>query len=150
MAHDTPHSAQRASAIAGRNFIHPCDWYEWQGKQGFDIVIANDLFPNVDQRLELFLGRMLPMCREIRMSLTYYNRPRFYMTRRIDAEEFLCMLAWNGEMTRNALMKYASRMSQPDFGILLSNEDSAYSNGRQVCLVRMEGDLVRDASSRIP
>jgi hypothetical protein len=141
MAHEDPQSAARLTAMAGREFIQKCDWYDWKGTKESDIVLANDLFPNVDQRLELFLDGMIPRCGEIRLSLTYYNAPRFYLTRRTDAEEILCMLAWNGKMTRDVLVKYADRIDDLDLDILLTNESSTYENGRQVCILRMRGEL---------
>lgn len=115
------------------------DWYRYEPDHAFDVVVANDLFPNVDQRLELFLARYLPLCREMRLSLTYYNEPRFYLTRRIDGEEILCMLAWTGAMTREALLPYAERISQPDFAEFEARDRSPYPNRRQVCVLRLAG-----------
>ena len=33
------------------------DWYEYNSGETWDIIIANDIFPNVDQRLKLFLEK---------------------------------------------------------------------------------------------
>lgn len=49
------------------------DWYYAAVKHSYDVVIANDLFPNVDQRLSLFIKKFLPISKEIRLSLTYYS-----------------------------------------------------------------------------
>ena len=118
------------------------DWLEalagFDGK--YDVVVAADLFPNVDQRLQMFLDRALPIAGEIRLSLTYYNEPRYYLTRRIEADEVLCMLAWDGAQTQRVLEGVRGRISGPDFSIFSAREDSVYGNGRQVALVRMFGN----------
>jgi hypothetical protein len=64
------------------------DWYEFSPDK-YDLIISNDLFPNVDQRLELFLDKYVPCCDEMRLSLTYHNEPRWYRTRRVDGGEML-------------------------------------------------------------
>ena len=117
------------------------DWYNFTPQKNYDVIVANDLFPNADQRLELFVERFLPYAKEIRLSLTYYNTPRFYLTQRIDAEEILCMLAWNGEMTARVLQKFSARIQDFSLSLFLENSPSLYSNGRQVCLVTLQGGV---------
>ena len=63
----------------GRRFISRRDWLSFNATGQFDVIIANDVFPNVDQRLVLFIEKFLPATQEIRLSLTYYNELRFYM-----------------------------------------------------------------------
>jgi hypothetical protein len=105
----------------------------------FDVVIANDLFPNVDQRLALFLDKFLPVANEIRLSLTYYNQPRFYRCRSLTSEEIFCMLAWDGEQTARTLMRYREQVVGAGFSELERQGPSLYENGRQVCLVTLRG-----------
>jgi len=100
-------------------------------------VIANDIFPNVDQRLELFLERYLPVSREIRMSLTYYNYSKFYITKRLDADEIFCQLAYNGEQIKNILNKYINE----DFDILLKKMPSLFQNNRLIFIIKIKGLL---------
>lgn len=144
MAHDAPELVARVRASAAAMTVHEVDWFELALDRAYDIVIANDLFPNVDQRLELFLERMLPVCRSVRLLVTYYNRPRFYLTRRIDGDEIMCMLAWNGQMAWAALKPFADRIAEPDPSVFDAQDDSIYPNGRQVCVVRLTGDLSGD------
>lgn len=118
--------------------LHKTDWYDFSLSEPFDIIIANDLFPNVDQRLDLFIQKFLPFTSEMRLSLTYYPRPRFYITKRIDGDEILCMLAWDGIATRNTLKKYAKKLCSPNFDLLSSETDSVYPNDRQVCIVKFQ------------
>jgi hypothetical protein len=115
------------------------DWYEAVIEDGYDVVIANDLFPNVDQRLDLFLKRVLPRATEVRLALTYYNEPRFYFTKRVDADEILCMLAWDGSTVHQCLGKYQKYIYQPNFALLLTAAPSPFANRRQVCLVTLRG-----------
>ncbi|WP_193370337.1 class I SAM-dependent methyltransferase [Pelagibius marinus] len=140
MAHSDEPEVERARGQADRPYIHVVDWYEFTPKGTYDVVIANDLFPNVDQRLPMFLAKMLPIAREVRLSLTYYPQGRFYMTRRVDGDEVFCMLAWDGDMTARVLDRYADRIVEPDLGLLTSESRSVYPNGRQVCLAVLKGD----------
>lgn len=139
MAHDDRAQVARFSEECPQAEIVAEDWYRYEPGRSVDLVVANDLFPNVDQRLELFLARFVPLCREMRLSLTYYNEPRFYLTRRIDGEEILCMLAWTGAMTRQALLPYAERIREADFSVFEARDGSPYPNRRQVCTLRLAG-----------
>jgi hypothetical protein len=138
LAHDDPKIAQTMREQAGWDFISTQDWATLE-VDTYDLIIANDIFPNVDQRLEIFLERFLPCTKRMRLSLTYYDTPRFYMTRRVDADEMLCMLAWNGEHLASVLKKYAAQIVGANFGIFLQPEKSVYPNGRQVCLIDFAG-----------
>lgn len=140
MAHADDSEVERARAQADRPYIHVVDWYDFAPDGEYDIVIANDLFPNVDQRLAMFLDKMLPISREVRLSLTYYPQGRFYMTRRRDGDEIFCMLAWDGDMTARVLGRYVNRIVEPDLGLLVAENRSVYPNGRQVCLAVLKGD----------
>lgn len=140
MAHEEDNSAERFEAACGRRFIYADDWFNFEPTAAYDVVIANDLFPNVDQRLELFIEKFLPWAKEIRLSLTYYPAPRFYVTRRVVGEEILCMLAWDGEATARVMNKYLPRLKNADLDLFCANNTSVYPNGRQVCLAALRGD----------
>lgn len=127
MAHD--------STVGLENFfIKKVDWYEFI-PDTYDIVIANDLFPNVDQRLELFFEKYLPTTNEIRMSLTYYNTPKFYITKRIDADEIFCQLSYNGKQLKDILVKFFDE----GFEELLQETKSLFSNGRHIKILKKKG-----------
>jgi len=125
----------------GRKFWTSGDWYDYSPDKPVDLVIANDLFPNVDQRLRLFLERFVPVCREIRVSLTFYNNARYYLTRRLNADEILCVLAYDGEQTAAVLKRYLDRIEVPDLDCLVAERPSIYPNGRQIAIVNLRGDL---------
>jgi hypothetical protein len=139
MVHDCHEDVRAVETLYRKCFWQNTDWYEFNSSEKFDIVVANDLFPNVDQRLTLFLEKYLSLCREMRLSLTYYNIPRFYHTRRIDADELLCFLAWDGEQLKYVLERFIDRLEEPDFTPLLSPRPSLFANNRQVCLIKLRG-----------
>lgn len=115
------------------------DWYQYSPTV-YDTVIANDLFPNVDQRLEIFLDKYLKVCHRMILSLTFYNNPRFYETKRIDGDERLYFLAYNGEQLERILCKYKANILDADFSIL-NSKGTVFPNGRQVCIITFEGDI---------
>jgi hypothetical protein len=139
MAHDSHELLNVTQKSLNQNFWVNSDWYEFQPDTLYDLVIANDLFPNVDQRLELFLQKFIPICRELRLSLTYYNTPRWYKVKRMDGDEVFHMMAWNGTQIQNILEKYIDRIQKPQLNLLLQNPTSLFANNRQVCLVSLRG-----------
>lgn len=145
-AHDSAARLRSEEASLGRQFWIDGDWESWAMTETYDVVVANDLFPNVDQRLELFLRKMLRVAGEVWLSLTYYNVPRFYRTRRVDGgQEILFMLAWDGAQTRSVLERFRTRISEPRMDILTRNGKSLFENGRQVCIARIQGTPRRKA-----
>ena len=144
MVHDAPAQVAAYRAAAELFSLRIGDWWSCDFSDRYDVVVANDLFPNVDQRLSLFLERMMPIASQIRLSLTYYNRPRFYLTKRVDADEILCMLAWNGVQVADALAPYRDRIAEPDFALFERSDESVFDNGRQVIVMALRGDAARD------
>ncbi len=119
-------------------------WYEHEVDRNYDYVIANDIFPDVDQRMELFLDKYLVHCHELRLVLTFYNKPKFYETKRMDDSEVLTFLSWDGEITGIKLRKYLDRMintDENDLSVLAVQDESIFRNGRQVAYVTLKGDL---------
>ena len=116
------------------------DWYTHELTEEYDVVIANGLFPNNDQRLGLFLDKYLKVCHKMVLSLTFFNNPKFYTVYRTEGDEKLCLLAYSGEQIKNILEKYIDNIINPDFPILDSKE-TVFTDGRQVCIVTIEGEL---------
>jgi len=139
MAHDDHELFEALQAHLGKTFWINSDWYQFEPDGHYDPVIANDLFPNVDQRLALFLDKYLPICGEMRVSLTYYNTPRWYKLKRIDADEVFHMLAWDGVRVKQELEKYIGQIQEPRFDLLLQDPPSLFANKRQVCLTNFKG-----------
>jgi len=110
-----------------------------QGTVDWDIVICNDLFPNVDQRLLMFLDKFLPHCREIRMSLTYFNHPTWYQAKRVGGDEMLTMLQWNGLNVAEVLGENWGDKVDSDVMSGFTSNESIFPNGRQVCVIHLPG-----------
>lgn len=142
LAHDSAEEMESLEKEIGRQIWVNQDWYEYDGGE-FDIVIANDIFPDVDQRLELFINKYLPRCKEVRLLVTYYNEPRYYTTKRIDDTEILTFLSWDGEITALKLKKYLNQLdiSELELNNMKTDKSSIYHNGRQVCYVKIQGNL---------
>lgn len=137
--HETAETLAIARDVSPPFVFLPQDWSEASVTDAFDIVVANDIFPNVDQRLALFLAWAVPRAREVRLSLTFYNRPRFYRTKRVDADEHLCVLAFDGARTAAALEPFADRIDDWRPELFAGDEGSCFPNGRQVVLARIKG-----------
>ena len=142
LAHDNRAAVDRLAEQVGRNVVFVDDWFNLPPRE-YDVVIANDLFPNVDQRLGLFLQTLLPRTVNLRLSLTWYSSPRFYMTRRIDADEIFCMQAWDEHQVLRTLDQFSSHIVSFDPAVFHVPHESVFPNGRRVCVVEFEGGLRR-------
>jgi hypothetical protein len=91
--HEGQANYRRIEDQIGHAFAHICDWAEFGSKNHYDIIIANDIFPNVDQRLYEFVERFLPYTRELRLTLTYYENTSFEV-QRLTSGEILTMRPW--------------------------------------------------------
>lgn len=129
MSHDCHISFDRFSKKIQLNWIN-YDWFEYEINDHYDIIIVNDLFPNVDQRLDLFIKKYRPYCDKLVFSLTYYNNERFYKVKRTDADEILFLKALNGEELYNVLIKYNSDLNLSFFK--QESTESLFRNGRSV------------------
>lgn len=139
MAHDGD-ATERLRGLLGEN-LRAEDWASGTDEESYDVIVANDLFPNVDQRLKLFLKRFLPRTRNLRLSLTYYDDERWYTTKRLNAEEILTMVAWDGAQTRAVLSKFEDRIVNGNLELFARACESAYPNGRAVCTLEFNGGL---------
>lgn len=115
---------------------------DWHGVEtgGWDLIVANDLFPNVDQRLALFLEWALPKASEVRLSVTFHNTPRWYALQRAGLDERLIMLAFDGARTRAALEPFSARIAGWSPDLFDGNDGSVFPNGRQVVTLSVQGD----------
>ena len=142
MAHDDHEALRAKERELGRPFWENDDWFNFQPQENYGIILANDIFPNVDQRLGAFIEKYLPFCQELRLSLTYYNTPRWYRVKRTDGEEIFHMMAWDGVQTWRSLEPYVAHIQDAQLDILLQNPPSLFANGRQVCLVALRADKI--------
>ena len=135
------------NAIASNvNWIND-DWNHYydqiiQGNKKYDVIVANDIFPDVDQRMEMFIEKSLKIAKEIRLVVTFYNEPKFYLTKRVDDSEIMTFLSWDGEITALKLGKF---LNSEDFTVERRNEmiktkESVFRNGRQVAYIVIKGE----------
>ena len=137
MAHDNQTALKDIESKIGIPFWQNTDWAQFEPQQPYDLIISNDLFPNTDQRLALFLEKYLPYCHEMCLSLTFYNTPRYYSVKRLDADEIYNILAWDGWQLKRVLETYAGQIEEPRWDIFEQSLPSLFTNGRQVCLVKL-------------
>lgn len=144
IAHGGQEAIGQSEKDCGTRFWINEDWMEYDiSQRPCDIIIANDIFPDVDQRLELFIEKYLPYCHEMRLVLTFYNDPRYYRTKRVDDAEILTFLSWDGEITGMKMKKYRDRIIDTEVDELDRLKDvreSIFRNGRQVAYVRLRGE----------
>ena len=116
------------------------DWFDVDFKPS-EVVIANDLFPNVDQRINFFVEKLIPTTKCIRLTLTWYSAINFYKTNRIEGDEILYMNSWLTEDIKMFLSKFSSRIINYKSSILDSIPNSVFLNNRNVCYIQIKGDL---------
>lgn len=136
---DPFHNHHYTGVPIGESFVVGSDWYNHTPEE-YDVVFANDLFPNTDQRLRMFLEKYIQVSHKIVMSLAFHNNPKFYKVIRKNGDEHMCMLAYTGENVEDILKDYITSIINPDFSIFDSME-TVFRNGRQVCVVEIEGDI---------
>jgi hypothetical protein len=143
MAHGGDEWIAALEQEVGQRILFKQDWltHAQESDATWDVVVANDLFPNVDQRLRLFIQTMLPRCRQLRLSLTCYTDDRYYACRRLDGDEVFFMLAWDTRQTGSILRQFESALIDADFTQFEAPPPSLFANGRHVCVVTLRGGL---------
>lgn len=134
MTHDAHQALRKIEKKTKISFWKSTDWYKFKPSRKYDLVIANDLFPNVDQRLTVFIDKFLPFAKEVRISLTYYNSPRFYKVKRIDAGEVFFIVPWDGGQVAQALTRFKKYIVDYNPSIFKKQTKSIFANGRTVVM----------------
>lgn len=137
LAHETEKQVSFCREFLGKKLWQD-DWYRYDYSTGHDLIIANDIFPNVDQRLSLFLDKTLPSTKEIRLLLTVYE-DRYYKVKRCDADEVLWMKAWSMENLVQVLEKYKEHIVNYDSKVLNGKSGNLYPNKRDTIIVTLKG-----------
>ncbi|PIR41631.1 MAG: hypothetical protein COV31_00115 [Candidatus Yanofskybacteria bacterium CG10_big_fil_rev_8_21_14_0_10_46_23] len=127
MAHGD-HNKMRKISLENSNFWINSDWNTFQGLGQYDYVIANDIFPNVDQRLKAFISKFKSHTNKIIMTLTCYDEDRYYTVKRLDADEIFTIVPWNSAITEMILRQSIinKNIKLPP----LSDRESIFKNGR--------------------
>jgi hypothetical protein len=140
-AHESEANKTNIRAILKDCKVHTNDWHELSPQLDFDYIIANDLFPNVDQRLNVFLSKYLPRCKKLRVSLTFYDNSRFYKVKRTDADEIFWYVPWNRNQLNALLLNYQKSILNFNPHWIQDFPESIYPNKRQVLIVEFQGKL---------
>lgn len=139
LAHETVETAETFVASAPGLDLRVTDWagVDADDVGEVDIIVTNDLFPNVDQRLIGFLDWASGLGHRMIASLTYFATPRAYAARRVDGDEILHVASWN-----------AGQIQACDgvagwHGLSFDDSDSPYpasvfANGRNVAVASLE------------
>lgn len=132
LSHDDA-SAAKSFCVENNIRLIRDDWYDRKNIfKEYDLIISVDLFPNVDQRLEAFMSSLADAEVKFRLLLTYYNTPRFYNVKRIDADEYMCLNAWSGVNIINAMTSLGFVDCKKDINTIAVDNKSIYPNGRGI------------------
>lgn len=123
------------------------DRHDWaDGIPEADVIIANDVFPNMDQRLAQFLEMVLPRCSRLVITLTFFNKPHpGYRCRRVDGNETITVKPWSGADVLAVVGKYLTKPGAKDYftsdaaSPLWHQPISVFDNGRTVARVDLKG-----------
>jgi hypothetical protein len=139
------HEAERDYRVVedhiGKRFLTCRDWAGLADVGPQDIVIANDLFPNVDQRLEQFLAEYLPRAAEMRVTLTYYENTA-WQVRRVTSGETLTIRPWGLREVTAVLDCLAAEFGPYDRSQLVYEdyEGRLFTNRRNIFFCRLRRD----------
>ena len=137
LAHDDQQIVQAALLEQGVEILVK-DWLSLE-TENFDYVVCNDLLPNVDQRLSLFLEKFLPVSKNIILLLTWHNGNLFYATKRQDADELMFQSSWRGDQLLPVLRDFSQFIVDYDEEKIQKSVKSPFRNGRSACIVRFRG-----------
>jgi hypothetical protein len=141
--HENEACYRKVEAHLGRPFVRVADWHDLPAAPQ-DVVIANDLFPNVDQRLYEFVDRYFPQAGELRLTLTYYENTA-WQVRRVSSGEALTVRPWGLREVAAFLEALAARdparLGGYDRGQLVYHdyENVLFTNRRNILRLRAAG-----------
>lgn len=109
--------------------LHKIDWFDF-GFEESELVIANDIFPNVDFRLGAFLDRvLLSDARELRLVLTVFYEQKFMEVQRVDSGELLIVIPLPIEVVCSELDTFCRGSDFRDI-LRRPRSNSDWDNGR--------------------
>ena len=136
--HEGRNDYQFVEGEVGRPFVTFGDWDQLPLPGPQDLVVANDLFPNVDQRLDAFLDKFLSVAGEMRLTLTYYENT-VWQVRRITSGETLTVKPWGLREVARTLDRLTGEFGPYDRSQLLYEdyEGRLFTNRRNILWVRL-------------
>lgn len=136
-AHDDEALVKTFEKECGQSFVTFSDWRDVSLHQ-YELVIANDIFPNVDQGLDTFLALAREAHTRVKLSLTWHTPRVHYRLRRSDGNELLTMVSWTGDQLLHSLMPYIPLIRDYSSKVILDSATSIFPNGRNVALIEMD------------
>ena len=135
LSHDDKDVAARYCSANNINLVCK-DWLEYfeVEEKKVDLLIACDLFPNVDQRLKVFLNYAKKTSKEVRILLTYYD-DRYYHVKRVGADEQMFVKAWSDTEIKDCLLKFIGKAKNIE--VHLDKNESLFRNGRYISLLNI-------------
>ena len=112
------------------------DWINYNGKKA-KLMLANDLFPNIDQRIEQFIKFAKKYCETLFLIATFHNEPKSYLTKRTDANEFLWVSQFSGFLLTNILQRVGLNISYYHKNKIRRLNENLFLNNRQVILLKI-------------
>jgi hypothetical protein len=136
--HEDETDYRRVEEHLARPFAVIGDWDSLSTPEIQDVIIATDLFPNVDQRLDGFLTKYLPCAREMRLTLTYYEHTA-WQVRRVSSGETLTIKPWGLADVTRVLDELADEFGSYDRGelVYVDYEGTLFANRRNILFVRL-------------
>lgn len=111
------------------------DWKQY-GFRDTDLVIANDIFPNVDYRIGEFLDTLyFSSVSEVRLVVTLFYGNRSMTVSRLGSGELLTVIPLPTEEVVRLLQRFDPSQSYSDI-LLKPDYDSEWSNGRYMVFLR--------------
>lgn len=117
------------------------DWYHYlsNNEECYDTIVANDVFPNVDQRFLDFLAITKQRFSKLILSLTYFENLNWYLTKRVNLEEHITVRSWRdidifrviSDLYDCSFDQYIIQTKSPD--------ENFFFNKRKIMICRIEG-----------
>lgn len=124
----------------GRNFWQNKDWDEFETEESYDLIIANDIFPNVDQRLGKFLRKFKGKAKRTILTITCYDQKSwladwteklmsftYNKIKRVNGDKIIFVRAPSTDKTSGILKE---NLTNPP--VLEKDGKSIFKNGRAV------------------
>lgn len=112
------------------------DWTSFERKMT-DVVISNDLFPNTDQRIEEFIKFSSKICKVLFLILTFHNKTKSYLVKRLDTDEHLWIKQFDGYLLSKILRKNGIKLSYHHEKKIQTINERIFPNNRQVILLKL-------------
>jgi hypothetical protein len=147
MTKDNHEKLRQIEKETGCNFWQNISWDEFEIKDDYDLIIVNDIFPNIDQRLGKFLKKYKSQAKEMILTLTCYDMQSkladfseriinsvYNRLKRVDADKIIFVRAPETKEVNKILKNILGRNTP----VLEENNESIFKNGRTVYKIEIK------------